>query len=136
MYYFLSSRNNAKTIKIGITWGTQKVSERSPIICIILYRLYKTNRSNVRWNQPLGTALLCTIWYHLYNLKNVENTNWHQWMSATLLNVALHGCFSRFLNCTNGTESRNSSYMLLSNISIGLRRPGLWVKFQINEIFV
>ena len=31
---------------------------------------------------------------------------------ATLLKVTLlHGCFSRFLNCTNGTKSRNASHM-------------------------
>ena len=29
----------------------------------------------------------------------------------TLLKLALlHGCFSRFLNCANGTESRNASH--------------------------
>ena len=37
----------------------------------------------------------------------------HPWRSinlpATLLKVTLlHGCFSRFLNCTNGTKSRNA----------------------------
>ena len=40
----------------------------------------------------------------------------HQWRSvtfiATLLKVAvLRGCFSRFLNCTNGTKSGNASYI-------------------------
>ena len=40
---------------------------------------------------------LCTIWYHLYNLiKNVKNT---------------YGCFTRFLNDTNGTKSREVSKM-------------------------
>ena len=50
--------------------------------------------------------MFCTIWYHLYNLKNVENTR------ETLLKVALlRGYFSRFLNCTNGTKSRNASQL-------------------------
>ena len=32
------------------------------------------------------------------------------WGSATLLKVALlHGCFRRFLNCTNDTKSRKAS---------------------------
>ena len=32
---------------------------------------------------------------------------------ATLLKLALlHGCFSRFLNCTNGTKSRSASQLL------------------------
>ena len=38
--------------------------------------------------------------YFQYNLK-----------PATLLKVILlHGCFSRFLNCTNGTKSRQASH--------------------------
>ena len=46
--------------------------------------------------------MLSAIWYHLYNLKNVK--------PAILLKVTLlHGCFSRFLNCTNGTKSLNAS---------------------------
>ena len=32
---------------------------------------------------------------------------------ATLLKLRLlHWCFSRFLNCTNGTKSRNASHIL------------------------
>ena len=52
---------------------------------------------------------------HLHNLKKREK---HPWDSVTfskkpanLLNVKLlHGCFSSFLNCTNGTKSRNASH--------------------------
>ena len=55
-----------------------------------------------------------------HNLKKREK---HLWRSstfskvvgqkpATLLKVALlHGCFSRFLSCTNGTKSRKTSYI-------------------------
>ena len=40
-----------------------------------------------------------------YNLKTEE--------PATSLEVALlHGCFSRFLNCTNDTKSRNASHIV------------------------
>ena len=42
----------------------------------------------------------CTIWYHMYNLKNVKNTHW--------------GVFFIFLNCTNGTKSPNASHMYFS----------------------
>ena len=32
---------------------------------------------------------------------------------ATLLKVTLlHGCFSHFLNCTNGAKSRNASHII------------------------
>ena len=56
-------------------------------------------------------VMRCAIWYYLYNLKNVKNT--HGWVlrlkPATLLKlILLHGCFSRFLNWTNATKSRNA----------------------------
>ena len=36
----------------------------------------------------------------------------HPWRSVTLNKVTLlHGCFSRFLNCTNSAKSRNASLM-------------------------
>ena len=56
--------------------------------------------------------MLCAIWYHLYNLKNVKNTNGGVLPSATiLLKVTfLHGCFT-FLNCTNGIKSRKASHI-------------------------
>ena len=55
-------------------------------------------------------VMLCAIWYHLYYLKNVKYT--YGGKPATLLKVTLlHGCFSCFLNCTNGTKSRKESHM-------------------------
>ena len=45
-------------------------------------------------------VMRCAIWYHLYN---VENTH-----GGVLILVKLHECFSHFLNCTNGTKSRNA----------------------------
>ena len=57
-------------------------------------------------------ATLCAIWYYLYNLKNVKNTH-----EGVLLLVKLQtfGCFSDFLNCTNGTKSRNVSRINVLN---------------------
>ena len=46
-------------------------------------------------------VILCAIWYHLYNLKNMKST--HGGVILLLELQALHGCFSRLLNCTNGT---------------------------------
>ena len=45
----------------------------------------------------------------------------HPWRSITFIKVAgsllkvtlLHRCFSRFLNYTNGTKSRNASHIVL-----------------------
>ena len=57
------------------------------------------------------------MWYHLYNLKNVENSHGGVLLlvkPTTLLKVTLlHGCFSRFLNCANATKSRKVSHMLI-----------------------
>ena len=54
-------------------------------------------------------VMRCAIWYHLYNLKNAENT---QGGVSLLVKVTLlHECLSRFLICTNGTKSRNVSHI-------------------------
>ena len=62
---------------------------------------------------------ICTI------KKNVKSTHGGVLLlvkkPATLLKLALlHGCFSRFLNCTNGTKSRKASHIfqLLSSVSL------------------
>ena len=58
--------------------------------------------------------MLCAILYHLYSLNNVENTHGGVLQPATLLKVILlHGCFSRFLNCTNGAKSHKATHILL-----------------------
>ena len=67
------------------------------------------------------TNVRCVIWYHLYNLKNVKNTQGEVLLfvkPATLLKVSLlHGCFSLFLNCTNATKSLKASQMVINNIN-------------------
>ena len=54
--------------------------------------------------------MLCVIWYHLYNFKNVKNT--HGGVLLLLKVSVLHGCCSRFLNCANGTKLRKASHIL------------------------
>ena len=56
----------------------------------------------------------CAIWYHLYNFKNVKNTHGGVLLKVTLL----HGCFSRFSNCANGTKSRKASHMCSGNLEM------------------
>ena len=57
--------------------------------------------------------ILCPTWYHLHNLKNVKNTRGGVLLLVTLkteycnfikIISLLDNCFSRFLNCTNGTN--------------------------------
>ena len=45
-------------------------------------------------------------------------------MLATLLKVTLfHGCFSRFLNCTNATKSRKASHIIPESVDIEINKP-------------
>ena len=46
--------------------------------------------------------MFSTICYHLHNFKKREK---HPLRSITFSKTLLHGCFSCFLNCTNGTKS-------------------------------
>ena len=50
--------------------------------------------------------MLYAIWYHLYNLKkNMKKTHF--------LVTLLHGCFLRFLNCTDDIKSCKASHMYI-----------------------
>ena len=78
-------------------------------------------------NQPskhcnVQYVMLCPIWHHLYILKNVKNTHGGVLLLVTLQDflTLFHGCFLRFLNCTNDTKSRNASHMFKVN---NKRRP-------------
>ena len=54
----------------------------------------------------------CAIWYHLYSLENVKNTHGGVLILIKLGSwVFLQGYFLRFLNCTNGTKSRNAPHV-------------------------
>ena len=63
-------------------------------------------------------VMFCAIWYHLYSLKNVKNTHGGvlllvklQGFSCRIKVTLFHGCFPRFLNCTNNIKSCNASHM-------------------------
>ena len=56
-------------------------------------------------------VMLYAIWYHLYNLGNVENAHGGVRLKpAILLKLSLlHECFSHFLNCTNDIKLPRAS---------------------------
>ena len=54
--------------------------------------------------------MFCAIWYHLHNLKNVKNS--HGGVILLVKLAVLRSCFSRFLNCANGTKSRKACHMI------------------------
>ena len=70
--------------------------------------------------------MLCAIWYHLYNLKNVKNA-----YGGVMLKVSLHrGCFSLFSSCTNGTKLRKVFHIVCRASDMkGLAEKGIinWV---------
>ena len=65
----------------------------------------------------------CSIWYHLYNLKNVKNAHRGVLLLAKLQLqvILLHACFSRFLNCTKVPNRVKGS---------------IWISFSIHELLV
>ena len=54
---------------------------------------------------------MCDALYDLVPFVQFKKREKHPWKSVTFNKVAFfHGCFSRFLNCANGTKSRNTSH--------------------------
>ena len=93
--------------------GTKSKVNRKSVFAADTY-LLKTNpwkHFNVQY------VMLCPIWHHLYILKNVKNTHGGVLLLVTLQDflTLFHGCFLRFLNCTNDTKSRNASHMFKVN---------------------
>ena len=68
---------------------------------------YATSFS-VQWVYWINETL-CAIWYHFYNLKKTWKTPMEESYFELLKLTLLHGCFSRFLNCANGTKSQRAS---------------------------
>ena len=67
-------------------------------------------------------VMRCAIWYHWYQFKKREKHPWGnvtfscRLKSTILLKVTLlQGCFSRLLNCTNGSKSCNASHIQSNN---------------------
>ena len=79
----------------------------------------------------LDYVMLCTIWY-LFKDLNMKNTDGGVILLVSgLLKVALlHGCFSHFLNCTDSTQSRKASHILLIILLITEGDQG-----ELNHIF-
>ena len=106
------------------------------IYCLLLPRVI----TEPNFNSILGTEIksyggaspipssnhLCSMHNRLsYLLRNlvlfvqILKREKHSWRSVTLSKpkvTLLHGCFSRFLNCTNGTKSRKTSHQNLLSI--------------------
>ena len=64
-------------------------------------------------------VMLCTIWYHSFNFKNVKNTHEGdiflvklQASTCNFTKIITLSFTSHFLNCTDGTKSRKASYMI------------------------
>ena len=73
------------------------------------YKNQNLQKSSFKTHNMIQILMLCAIWYHLYNLKNVKNTH-----GKVLLLVKLHhssmAAFT-FLNSANGTKSRKASHV-------------------------
>ena len=61
--------------------------------------------------------MLCAIWYHLCNLKNVKNTYARMVLLVKLQALACNFTKLFTLLCTDGTKSLETSYFLVSVIT-------------------
>ena len=103
IWYHLYNLNNVKNTHGGLLLLVKSKSllracnftksNTPPWVFFTFFKLYK-------WYQ---IAPSITYMYYTYIFE-----------PATLLKVALfHGCFSRFLNCTNGTKLRSASHICI-----------------------
>ena len=98
--HIVAMRSNSTCMKIlrARSHRFKKIKE----FCRRCFQIFLTDScSNIHMQNvklPIQLVVHCAIWYHLYNLKNEKLK-------------LLHGCFSRFLNCTNGTKSRKAPHL-------------------------
>ena len=69
----------------------------------------------------------CDVLRNLVPFVQFKKREKHPWRGVTFSKVALkvtllHGCFSRFLNCTHGTKSRNASHSEFTFVSFLLMK--------------
>ena len=69
-------------------------------------------------------VMFCTIWYHLYKLKNMKLK------LVTKISTPPWVLFT-FLNCTNGTNSRKASDFLCTSVHCTAEK----MKFSIKDFF-
>ena len=89
--------------------------------------------------------MLCAIWNHFYNFKKVK-TPWksdiflesYSIQPATFSKTTLlHGCFSRFLNSTNGSKSGKASHVTcFRNINLVLHEYQKSLKLYLVNLVV
>ena len=99
--------------------------------------------------------LVCAIWHHLYNLENVKKIHGGVLLLVKLQAFSLLSCnstksntppwvfFSRFLNCTNDTTSRNTSHMFFQHslwfymyVCLSLYKNWIWLLMHQEELIL
>ena len=96
-FNMITSYCNWFTLSVEISYLTSVFSDRIGFSFSPIRNLY---------------VMRSAIWYHLHNLKNVKNTHEGVFLVKlqALNETLLHGCFSRFLNLTNGNKSYKASH--------------------------
>ena len=96
----------ASKIKGYLGWENHKFEKCSLWTTIEQLFLF---RGNIIIRYGIGSYMvLCAIWYHFLQYKNVKNTCGGVLLLLKLVKVKvtlLHGCFSRFLNCGKGAKA-------------------------------
>ena len=68
----------------------------------------RTFPDNKNSHDVLKVVIFCATWHRFYNLKNVKNTHEECYLQLYYEQHSSMGVFHVFLNCINGTKSRNA----------------------------
>ena len=71
--------------------------------------------------QQCQFVMLCAIWHHLRNLKNMKNAHGGVLVKLQTRNNPPPWVSSHFLNCTNGTKMRKAVHLLVPNFFPSLK---------------
>ena len=114
---------------------TDSLCKKVSVFRVILVQMQQNADQNnseygplfTQWNCLLSQAklssldvVLCPIWYHMYDLKNVKNTHGGVLLLVSFKLLACNFAksntppwgFLLFVNCVNDTKSRNTSHMM------------------------
>ena len=117
MLLFINPDSNYPSLAIvGIIYPLKTPKNAGFFGVFRVYKMLALGRYGLRIGRfflRVVNVMRCAIWYHLYNLKNVKSTHGGALLLAkpvTLLKrTLLHGCFSRFVDCSIGAKSRKAS---------------------------
>ena len=109
---------------------------------------WKYNQSQISWLNKLkhqktqsdANLLMCTppfFWVKEMEEENINNCYaiWYERPATSCRDTLQRYCFSRFLNCTNGTKSQKASHLILVINDLNLKHNVKQLNDSLENIF-